>query len=96
MQVWVTPNAAHKQSLEDNTSFADSELQRLKEVLKEQGPAKDGGKVFRNAWKIIHSDADAETVEKALAEAEAASLPERYLKMLQAEAKAAGAKPSGK
>jgi hypothetical protein len=91
-QAWVTPHANHKQSLEDDSSLAESELQRLA-----AGPppaAADGGKVFRNAWKVLHSDADAEAMEKALSEAQAAALPERYLKILQDEAKASGVKPA--
>jgi hypothetical protein len=95
-QVWVTHDPTHKQSLEDNSTLAESELQRLSGTLRQPAPTPDGGKVFRNTWKTIHSDADAEAVEKALAEAETASLPERYLKRLQAEAKAAGAKPADK
>ena len=90
-QPWVTPNPEHKQSLEDDNSLADSELQRLKTPTP---AATDGGKVFRNAWKVIHSEADAEAMEKAVAEAEAAALPERYLKMLQDAIKASGVKPA--
>lgn len=90
-QPWVTPHPNHKQSLEDDNSLADSELQRLSTAE----PAKvDGGRAFRNAWKVIHSEADAEAMEKAVAEAEAAALPERYLKMLQDAVKASGVKPS--
>ena len=88
---WVTPNPKHKASLDDDLSLADSELQRLTTLP----PATtDGGKVYRSTWKTIHSDADAEAMEKALAAAEAAALPERYLKMLQEAAKASGVKPA--
>jgi hypothetical protein len=91
-QVWVTPHANHKQSLEDNNSLAESELQRLSTAVE---PATvDGGKIFRDAWKVVHSDADAEAMDKALADAEAAALPARYLKLLQDAAAASGAKPS--
>jgi len=89
-QPWVTWNANHKQSLEDDKSLAESELQRLKTPLPK---VPDGGKVFRNAWKVIHSGANAEAMDKALADAEAAALPERYLKMLQDAVKASGVKP---
>jgi hypothetical protein len=96
LQVWVTPHPAHKQSLEDNSSLAESELQRLTQALAAPAPAADGGKVYRDTWKILHSEATPEEIEKALAAAEAASLPERYLKVLQAEAKAAPVKPAAK
>ena len=90
-QTWVTPNAKHKASMDEDLGLADSELQRLTTLP----PATtDGGKVFRSTWKTIHSDADAETMEKALAAAEAAPLPERYLKMLQDAYKASGVKPT--
>ncbi|MEI6606854.1 MAG: PTPDL family protein [Verrucomicrobiota bacterium] len=88
---WVTPNPDHKQSLDDDLALADSELQRLTTA---QPAAADGGKVFRHTWKVIHSEADAEEMEKALAEAETAALPERYLKLLREAAKASGVKPT--
>ena len=90
-QAWVTPNADHKQSLDDDLNLADSELQRLNTS---PPAATDGGKVFRRTWKVIHSDAEAEEMEKSMAAAEAAALPERYLKLLQEAAKASGMKPS--
>ncbi|MCX6875843.1 MAG: hypothetical protein NTW21_18840 [Verrucomicrobia bacterium] len=90
-QPWVTPHPSHKQSMEDDHTLAESELQRLTTPP----PAADGGRVFRNAWKLLRSDADADAVEKALAEAQAAALPERYLKLLQDAAKASGKQPGG-
>ncbi|KAB2642545.1 MAG: hypothetical protein DVB26_02270 [Verrucomicrobia bacterium] len=83
-QAWVTPNVDHKQALEDDLALADSELQRLTGAAPAAG---DAGKVFRHTWKVIHSDADAEEMEKSVANAEAAALPERYLKLLQEIAK---------
>ncbi|MEI6675855.1 MAG: PTPDL family protein [Verrucomicrobiota bacterium] len=95
-QSWVTPHSSHRQSLEDDNSFAESELQRLTQLRSRPAPTPDGGKVFRNTWKILHGDSAAETVEKAISEAEAAGLPERYVKLLQAEVKAPAVKPAGK
>ena len=88
-QAWVTPNPDHKQSLDDDLALADSELQRLTTA---PPAAADGGKIFRHTWKVIHSEANAEEMEKALAAAEEAALPERYLKLLQETAKANGIK----
>lgn len=91
-QPWVTPNEKHKQSLEDDKSLAEAELQRIKTFVPPS--TGDGGKIYRNVWKVVHSDADAETMEKAIAEAEAAALPERYLKMLKDVVKESGVKPT--
>lgn len=93
---WVTPHPSHKQSLEDDNSFAESELPRLTQLLGQPAPTLDGGKAFRNAWKIIHGDAEAEVMEKAISDAEAAGLPEKYLKLLQAEVKVPAVKSAGK
>ncbi|MEI6653158.1 MAG: PTPDL family protein [Verrucomicrobiota bacterium] len=93
---WVTPHLSHRQSLEDDNSFAEAELQRLTQLRGQPAPTPDGGKIFRTTWKSIHNDAAAETVEKAISEAESAGLPERYLKLLQAEVKAPVVKPAGK
>lgn len=88
-QPWVTWSADHKQSMDDDFNLAESEIQRLSTP---PPPVADGGKAYRNTWKTIHSDADAEAMDKALAAAEAAALPERYLKMLQDAATATGVK----
>lgn len=93
-QLWVTPNASHKQSLEDISSFAEAEIQRLTTSQRDPSVTADGGKVFRDTWKAIYGNADAEALEKAMSEAESAGLPERYIKILQEAAKASGAKPS--
>jgi len=90
-QSWVTFHPDHKQSLDDDLSLAESELQRLHSALP---AAADSGRIFRQAWKVIHSEAKAEEIETALAAAEAAALPERYLKALQAAAKASASKPT--
>ncbi|MEI7956152.1 MAG: PTPDL family protein [Verrucomicrobiota bacterium] len=90
-QLWVTPNADFKQSLDDNLSLATSELQRLS--TPPPAAAADGGKIFRHAWKVLHSEADAEEMTKELAVVEAAALPARYLKSLQDAAKASGLMP---
>ena len=90
-QPWVTPHADLKQSLDDDLALADAELQRLT-TAQPAAPAADGGKIFRHTWKVLHSEADAEEMEKSLAAAEVAALPERYLKLLQEAAKASGVK----
>jgi len=87
-QTWFSWNPDYKQAMDDDLSLAESELQRLATPP----PAADGGKVYRSTWKTIHSDANAEAMDKALAEAEAATLPERYLKTLQDAAAATGVK----
>ena len=88
-QTWFSWNQDYKQAMDDDLSLAESELQRLSTT---PPPAADGGKIYRNTWKFIHTDVDAETMEKALANAEAAALPERYLKMLRDAAAATGVK----
>ena len=89
-QAWVTWNPDHTASMEDDKSMAESELQRL---AAPQPVVPDGGRIFRNAWKVVHSQANAEAMEKAVADAEAAGLPERYVKMLQDAVTASGVKP---
>lgn len=90
-QTWVSPHRDHKQSLEESVSLADSEIQRL--AAPAAAAAADPGKAYRNAWKIVRGDADAEAKEKALAEAESAGLPEKYMAMLK---EAAGASDTPK
>jgi hypothetical protein len=89
-QAWVTPHRDHRQSLEDCSSFAESEIQRL--TSPGEAPATgDPGKAYRAAWKTLRSEADAEAAEKALSDAEASGLPEKYIQMLKDAAKASGA-----
>jgi hypothetical protein len=88
-QVWVTPSSSHKQSLEDCSSLAESEIQRLTSPI--EAGAGDPGKAYRNAWKVLRGEPDAEAVEKVMSEADAAGLPEKYKKMLEDAAKASGA-----
>lgn len=87
-QGWVTPHPSHKQSLEDCASLAESEIQRL--TTPPDSTTADPGKAYRTAWKLFRGEPDAEAVEKALADAQAAGLPDKYLQMLQEAAKAAG------
>jgi hypothetical protein len=89
-QAWVTPHRDHKQSLEDCASLAESEIQRLVAPA-ESSTTGDPGKAYRTAWKIFQGEADAEAAEKALADAEATGLPEKYMRMLEDAAKASGA-----
>ena len=49
-------------------------------------PAADPGKAFRTAFKAIKPGEKAEDVEKAIADAQTAGLPEKYVKMLEAAA----------
>lgn len=89
-QVWVTPHPSHKQSLEDCSSLAESEIQRLTQPV-ESSTTGDPGKAYRTAWKVLRGEPDAEAAEKAISDAQAAGLPEKYIKMLQDAATASGA-----
>lgn len=93
-QPWVTPSANHRQSLEDCASLIDSELSRLTSAETGTKPA-DPGKAYREAWKAIRAGGEAEEIEKAIADAQAAGLPEKYTKMLEESAKAEGIKIGG-
>lgn len=94
-QVWVTPSSKHRASLEDCSTQIDSELTRLTGSDVAAKPEGDPGKAYREAWKSIRSHADLEEVEKAIADAQAAGLPEAYLQMLTDAAKAEGIKLGG-
>lgn len=91
-QQWVTPSSNHRQSLEDCSSLIDSELSRLTDPSASAAPAADPGKAFRTAFKAIKPGEKAEDVEKAIADAQTAGLPEKYVKMLEAAASDEGFK----
>lgn len=92
-QAWVTPHADHKQSMEDCVSFADSEIQRL--ATPPDAATADPGKAYRAAWKILKGGkVETEAVDKAMTDAQAAGLSEKYLTLLKDAAKASGAIPT--
>lgn len=82
---WVTTSPFHKPSLEETVRFGDAELARLASVTTVLGV--DGGRVYREAWSAIHSGADASSVSTAIAAARTASIPPRYLEVLDTAAK---------
>lgn len=94
-QQWVTPSANHRQSLEDCASLIDSEISRLSTPEAAAKPAADPGKAFRTAMKSIRAGDKTEDVEKAIADAQGAGLPEKYVGMLEEAAKADGIKIGG-
>lgn len=94
-QQWVTPSADHRASLEDCASLIDSEISRLSTPEIAAKPAADPGKAFRTAMKSIRSGDKPEDVEKAISDAQAAGLPERYVGMLEEAAKSDGIKIGG-
>jgi hypothetical protein len=74
--------------MEDCASMLDSELSRLTGEIPK--PPADPGKAYRDAWKAIRTGNEAEEVTKAFEAAQAAGLPEKYMKLLQAAGKAQG------
>jgi hypothetical protein len=92
-QAWVTPHANHRQALEDCVSFADSEIQRL--ATPPDAAITDPGKAYRAAWKILKGDkVETEAVDKAMTDAQASGLSEKYLTLLKDAAPASAATPT--
>jgi hypothetical protein len=82
---WVTTSPFHKPSLEETVRFGEAELARLASITTVLGV--DGGRSYREAWSAIHSGADAAAVATAIAAARSASVPPRYLEVLEKAAK---------
>ena len=87
---WVTPNPNLKASLEEAIKYAEQEGKRLDAVKPDALP--DGGKAWRDAWTAVHAGGDPKEAAAAIATARTAKMPERYIKELEAAAKAAGVK----
>lgn len=85
---WVTPNLFVKASLDEASKYADQELKRLDALKLDTLP--DGGKAWRDAWAAIHAGGDMKAANPLISAARAAKLPDRYVKELEASAKAAG------
>jgi flagella basal body P-ring formation protein FlgA len=89
----VTPHVNHRQALEDCVSFADSEIQRL--ATPPDAAITDPGKAYRAAWKILKGDkVETEAVDKAMTDAQASGLSEKYLTLLKDAAPASAATPT--
>lgn len=82
---WVTTSPFHKPSLEETVRYGETMLAQLASVTTVLGA--DGGRSYREAWSAIHSGADAPAVTTAIAAARSASIPPRYLAVLEAAAK---------
>lgn len=83
---WVTLHPFCRPALEDTVNFAKLELGRLAAIKNE--PAKDGGKIFRDAMTLIQSkggSSDAKpAILTAITGANNAQLPQRYISILEA------------
>lgn len=82
---WVTTSPFHKPSLEETVRFGETELKRLAAITTVLGV--DGGRAYRDALSAIQSGASDTEVAAAITAAKAASLPPRYLAILDAAAK---------
>jgi len=85
---WITPNPYVKASLDEASKYADQELKRLDAVKLDTLP--DGGKAWRDAWVAVHAGGDMKSANTLISAARTAKLPDRYVKELEAAAKAAG------
>jgi hypothetical protein len=82
---WVSTSPFHKPSLEETVRFGTAELARLEAVKPVLGV--DGGRAFRDAWRVILGGADTTAIAAAIGEARSASVAPRYIAMLEAAAK---------
>jgi len=86
---WVTTSPFHKPSLEETVRFGGTELARLGAV--QSVLVADGGRAYRDAWRVIHgapnAGVDAAVISAAVAQARAAGIAPRYIAMLEESAK---------
>jgi hypothetical protein len=88
---WVTPHPFCRAALEDTVTFGNMELTRLAAVKNE--PRVDGGKIYRDALRLIQSKGDPAEVASAISAAKTAGVPQRYMATLEAEASAVTTTP---
>ena len=81
---WVGIHPFCKASLEETMVFGQQELARLATV-KDQ-PVVDGGKIFRNAMRLIQNKGEPAEIATVIASARTALLPPRYIAILEAAA----------
>lgn len=80
---WVTPDAFHKESIDEALRQIASEIIRLEREI--PVPETPLAEVYRSAWKTISSGTDEEKMA-ALDDAKAKRLPEQYLLKLRERA----------
>jgi hypothetical protein len=85
-QKWITPDAFHKQSMEEALRQVTSEMSRLEDLKPPaQTPEVPLAETYRLAWQKL-ADASAEEKKKVLEEAKANRLPKFYLEKLEIRA----------
>ena len=84
---WLTVDPFSKKSLEESLSHARKEEAKFAAVGTQK--AAEGGRIFRDALRLIRSaDKNSPSIAAAIEMVKAAMLPERYMALLQAEADA--------
>ena len=82
-QKWITPDAFHKQSMEEALRQVTSEMSRLEDLKPPaQSPEVPLAETYRLVWQKL-ADASAEEKKKVLEEAKANRLPKFYLGKLE-------------
>lgn len=84
---WLLVDPFLRKSIEEGLSHARKEEAKFAAVVTQK--AAEGGRIFRDALRLVHSsDKNSPSIAAALEMVKAAMLPERYMALLQAEADA--------
>jgi hypothetical protein len=84
---WLLVDPFLRKSIEEGLSHAREEEAKFAAVVTQK--AAEGGRIFRDALRLVHSsDKNSPSIAAALEMVKAAMLPERYMALLQAEADA--------
>lgn len=81
---WVSIHPFCKSALDETVAFGQQEIARLAATRDE--PVVDGGKIFRDAMSLIRSEGEAAEIAAAITAAKTATLPARYIAILESAA----------